>query len=294
MELRKLRYFVAVAEELSFSRAAKKLYISQPALSQQMMDLEKEIEAQLLIRNTQGVRLTPVGEQFLTDTKRILSDLDDCVDRARNAERERVAQSVFRILFDQDEDHLTHLFGIPEAIAGLRDAYPHLNISVGFLPFEQIESAMEQSQLDIGFFVLRPEEYRSLKCAKMVLAKDRLRFITSASAAGTPEEVGRGQNLILIRGDDRWNPFLLSLATQIGFTSHVVYVDTPSRAFSLVETGHGVMSIPEEELARHQNSALLRVLDMPLKHNEIITAALWQNRDTSPWLDTFLHTFKAL
>ncbi|HZC34196.1 MAG TPA: LysR family transcriptional regulator [Chthoniobacterales bacterium] len=76
MELRHLRYFVAVAEERSFSRAAEKLHVSQPPLSRQIRDLEAELAVKLLDRNRQGVRLTRAGNLVLTRARALIHDAD--------------------------------------------------------------------------------------------------------------------------------------------------------------------------------------------------------------------------
>ena len=78
MELRHLRYFVAVAEALSFTRGAKKLNLAQPLLTRQIKDLEEEIGVRLLDRTKQQVRLTPEGKSFLVDETRPRSQRGDC------------------------------------------------------------------------------------------------------------------------------------------------------------------------------------------------------------------------
>src|SRR6201986_3105808 len=79
VELRQLRYFVAVAEELHFRRATERLHISQPPLSQQIRALEEELGFALLVRTRRRVELTPAGAAFLRDTRALLSELDGAV-----------------------------------------------------------------------------------------------------------------------------------------------------------------------------------------------------------------------
>src|SRR6185503_7249284 len=79
LELRHVRSFVAVAEELNFSRAAERLYLSQPALSRQISALERLVGAQLLRRSTHRVELTLAGEALLDRARRLLRDVDDAV-----------------------------------------------------------------------------------------------------------------------------------------------------------------------------------------------------------------------
>ena len=83
MELRHLRYFIAVAEELNFSRAAERLHVSQPPLSRQIRDLEAELKVKLLDRNTQGVRLTRAGHAVLARSRKLVRDAESLRARRR-------------------------------------------------------------------------------------------------------------------------------------------------------------------------------------------------------------------
>ena len=92
MELRHLRYFVVVAEELHFRRAAERLHMSQPPLSQQIRQLEEEVGATLLLRNQRKVELTAAGAAFLVRAREILDAVEDAARQARRVQRGEVGR----------------------------------------------------------------------------------------------------------------------------------------------------------------------------------------------------------
>src|SRR5258708_16719245 len=92
MELRHLRYFIAVAEELNFSRAAARLHVSQPPLSRQIRDLEAELKVNLFDRNRQGVRLTRVGHAMLARSRKLVRDAESLRAEAQMIDQESQAE----------------------------------------------------------------------------------------------------------------------------------------------------------------------------------------------------------
>jgi DNA-binding transcriptional LysR family regulator len=124
MELRQLRYFVAVAEELHFRRAAARLHISQPPVSQQIAALEDELGCRLLVRTRRRVELTPAGEAFLRDARAMLSELDVAVSTARRIDTGQVG--VLRVTFVGSA-----LFSIvPGTVQRFRRARPDVEIEL--------------------------------------------------------------------------------------------------------------------------------------------------------------------
>jgi DNA-binding transcriptional LysR family regulator len=124
MELRHLRYFVAVAEALSFRKAAARLSISEPAVSQQVADLEDELGLSLLNRNSRRVELTEIGRVFLGGARRTLASAKEAVVQAQEAAAgERGRLSIGYI------GQLVHAF-LPDALARFRERYPLVEVSV--------------------------------------------------------------------------------------------------------------------------------------------------------------------
>jgi len=123
IELRHLRYFIAVAEELHFSRAAERLGMSQPPLSQQINDLEKALGVRLLRRTNRRVELTAAGQAYLDAAREIMVRVEEAGDLARRAERGEIGE--LRVAFTRSTP-LIDLF--PRAIRAFREAYPAVRL----------------------------------------------------------------------------------------------------------------------------------------------------------------------
>jgi len=152
MELRHLRYFVAVAEELHFTRAAERLHIGQPPLSQQIQMLEEEVGARLLDRSRRWVRLTEAGKLFLDDARRILALAADAAETARLAERGAVGR--LRIGFTSSTP-LTEVFN--KAVNAYRRQFPAVTLNFTEMSTLRQIDALRDRSIDLGF--IRPPEF---------------------------------------------------------------------------------------------------------------------------------------
>ncbi|WP_405488812.1 LysR substrate-binding domain-containing protein [Nocardia sp. NBC_00511] len=149
MELRQLRYFVTVAEELHFGRAAERLHIAQPAVSQQVQRLERDLKVQLLDRSPRRVRLTEAGLRFLPAARAVLAAADQA--RASVAELAGARAAVFR---------LGTVTGLGERLDAVLDAFaeqaPHVQVELVALPVRDRMAQVADGRLDAAF-VRSPE-----------------------------------------------------------------------------------------------------------------------------------------
>ncbi|WP_031466191.1 LysR family transcriptional regulator [Sciscionella sediminilitoris] len=144
MELRQLRYFVAVAEEHSFRRAADRLHIAQPALSQQIGKFEKELGTALFHRTTRRVELTTSGQVLLTEGRRVLAEADHAASAVAQAVHGETG--LLRLGFVSS----AALRLIPELVLALRRSWPGLSIDLSESTTDPQLHALGEGRLDIG------------------------------------------------------------------------------------------------------------------------------------------------
>lgn len=155
MDLRQLRYFVAVGEELHFTRAAQRLHLAQSALSAQIRALEREVGAPLLTRSTRRVTLTPVGEVLLEDAREVLAQADSVMARARSVARREAETLLVGCLGAVPGELLT------ETIAAMAEEHPSARVEVHAFDFAQIQPSLTDARADV-VFVYTPYDEQEL------------------------------------------------------------------------------------------------------------------------------------
>ncbi|SDD61279.1 LysR family transcriptional regulator [Rhodococcus tukisamuensis] len=149
LQTRQLRYFVAVAEELSFTRAAQRLHIAQQALSAQIKQLEQSLGVVLLTRTTRSVTLTPAGAAFLDDTSALLAALDDAAERARSMDRSENE----RLVLGFTEG--AALILTEPIMSAFRDRHPGVTIEMRQFNYDNPSAGLNDRSVDVAF-VRRP------------------------------------------------------------------------------------------------------------------------------------------
>jgi LysR family hca operon transcriptional activator len=166
MELRHLRYFIAVAEAGSLTVAAQQtLHTSQPSLSRQIRDLEDEVGAQLLTRRARGIELTPAGRAFLEHARSVLSQVEAAAEAARRVAHP--AKPCFSMGFLTGHE----LTWMPETLQILRDALPNIDVMISSQYSPLLADGLSKGKIDAAF--LRREQ-RAPDLAFRLLAKEPL------------------------------------------------------------------------------------------------------------------------
>ena len=161
MELRHLRYFIAVAEKLHFSRAAERLHVSQPPLSQQIKQLEEEVEVRLFDRSKRWVRLTSAGRLFLEHARQVLTQVDSAVLAARRTMRgECVRLSVACTPW-------ADLMAVPRILRRFSKVHPQIQIEIQTLNSVLQLRAIKTRTVDVGF-MFPPGADKDLQIERLV------------------------------------------------------------------------------------------------------------------------------
>ena len=244
MELRHLRYFRAVAEELHFGRAAQRLHIAQPPLSQQIRQLERELGVELLIRSTRHVALTPAGQAFHARAITILDAVDDAADLAR-----RVADGTTGRLTIGCVGSATYSV-LPRLVRALGELLPDVDVRVrGEMLAPAQLAALAAGEIDLA--LLRPPVIDPGLCTEIIRRDSLLVALPEGHRLSKRKALAIGdlreEDLVAHAGGGRSVMALLlaTLCADAGFTPRVRHeVEETSTLVTLVAAGLGAAIVP--------------------------------------------------
>jgi DNA-binding transcriptional LysR family regulator len=291
VELRHLRYFIAVAEERHFSRAAERLFMSQPPLSQQIQQLEREIGVPLLARTSRRVELTPAGESFLADARDILARADRAAERARRAARGEEGWLAIGFVGSATYDLL------PEILRAFRAQYPDVALDLHELLGGEQASALRERRIHVGFArVPTPEE--GIRQETIVREPLNAALPAAHRCALAPEVTLSdlaGEPFILYPRllESSYAQHLLELCRAAGFEAHVVQeTGELHTAISLVAAGIGVSLVPASVRTVGRSGVVYRPLAAPSPTVELTVG--YRADDASPVLPRFLRIVRGI
>ena len=291
MELRHLRYFVAVAEELNFSRAAQRLHIAQPALSNQIKALENELGVQLLERTRRIVRLTEAGKTLLADARPLLAGAQMAELHARGAQKGETGTIHIGYVFTTANAQLASI------IKAFRQGYPGVEPDLAQLPTGAQIAGLKNRQLDVGF--VRPPvhvaeiETEVIREEKMVLAVASGDPLAKKKRLTWQDLDGRTVLSVHPSVANYYYESFFALCRQhkVKFSVGPYSQDIHSNLW-LVSTGYGVTPITES--AREFAPSSLALRDLPADGPTIQTLIAWRRDNVSPILANFLHTVRSV
>ena len=238
MELRHLRYFLAVGEALNFTKAAARLRVAQPALSRQMRDLEDEIGVDLLRRGPRGVTLTPEGRLFLAEARELLK---------LTCESVRKVHAMVR--GEYSDLHIgyrvpTIVEFLPQALAAFQKAEPSVNVRLHELPFDELIAGLRNAALELAILLLPTSEhitgieFESLHTYPLCVALNAAHPL--AQLESIPLERLATEPILGLRRND-YRRYLNRIFAPTGLKPHIAMeCDTYSSILIEVEAGHGI------------------------------------------------------
>lgn len=285
IELRHLRYFAILARELHFGRAAARLGIAQPPLSQQIRRLETALGTRLLDRTSRRVQLTDAGVAFLAEAERVLAAVDTAVEAARRTGRGESGE--LRVAFAATVMFLA----LPRIIREFRARYPRVHLDLREMPTGPQLDGLRQGDIEIGF-VREPRPDPALEMVTVMREPLRIAVNRSHPLAARPT---------LTVKDLATEPFVLfpaelapglhaqvvNLCRAAGFTPRIVEESRELyTSVSLVEAGVGVSILPAsvEKLGWRG----VRYRPIPSAGAETRIAAAWRKDRVRPVIEAFM------
>jgi DNA-binding transcriptional LysR family regulator len=286
MELRHLRYFVAVAEELHFGRAAERLFIVQPTLSKQIAALEKELGVPLFMRTKRHVELTSAGAAFLEDARQVLAQTEGATLRAKQASRGEVGLLeigfVAPVLYDL----------LPHMLRAFRAQYPDVRLSLHELHSREVLNGLLSRDLHIGFSRLPVGAGKGLRVQPLVEEPVLVALPEGhpfAARESVPLADLADEELILItrtQEPELYDSYVTACSTA-GFSPRVAHeVDRTHVAVGLVAGGLGICFVPSSAQRIAHPQVAYRPLTDPSPR--ITFGAVWSSGPVAPVLQNFL------
>lgn len=289
MEFRHLRYFLALAEELHFGRAAQRLSISQPPLSLNIQQLEASVGAQLFTRNSRGVQLTAAGQAFVPAARALLAQAGAAMREAREVAQGQAGE--LQIGFAG-----TLLYcGLPQVLQRFQHGHPKLRLVLRELSSSEQLSELVRDRLDVGFVHTPrvPPGFEQVLVASqsMVACLPSGHALAGASSLALPQL--QGQSLVVVSRtvSPDYHERILAECEMAGWVPSVVHeLRHWLSVVALVAQGQGVALVPEA-LAQ---SALAGAVFVPLHGCALAydTRCLWRSARDQMALQDFVSSVR--
>jgi LysR family hca operon transcriptional activator len=292
MELRHLRYFVAVADELSFTRGAEKLRIAQPSLTRQIRDLEDELGIRLLDRTKKKVKLTKEGEFFLERAKRLLGLSDELIQTVREVDH-KLSHTV-NIGYVANPFHRV----LPASLTSFEKEFPDISINLFGIPSADQIIAVKDGKLDVGFIgLLEPSDDSDLQ--SLVVGSFRAVALVPRNSSRAKKGVIGLSDLaqtFFVGLSDKCYPgytqWFKTTCERVGIRAKIVQTaDSDSALIQAVRSGLGVAILPEQIKDVPHDNIVIKNVTPPIVFPSTI---VWRKENSSTGLKAYLQVVTAI
>lgn len=292
IELRHLHYFIVVAEELNFRRAAARLNIAQPPLTRQIQQLEEELGVELFHRTTRQINLTQAGQVYLLEARRVLALVQEGIAMARLASRGEIGRLVVGFEGSSAYDI------VPLSVKAFRDKYPKVNIIVYEMTTGEQVQALHNDHIGIGFVVLPLSDSRGLMVETilrepLIVALPQNHYLSDqleVDLADLKDEI-----FIICPRHYKCGLYdhVISVCHQAGFTPKLTQETSEvQNILGFVTAGLGVALLPAS--VRHLQKSGLVYRKLRLANAFLELAVAWQQSNPPPMLSAFINTVREL
>ncbi|HEY3658395.1 MAG TPA: LysR substrate-binding domain-containing protein [Steroidobacteraceae bacterium] len=291
MELRKLRYFLVAAEEGNFRKAAARLHVTQPSLSQQIHELEEELGVLLFDRLPRGVRLSGAGLVFFSEAGKLLARLTEAIDRTR-----RTGSGEFGILRIAFSELGAQQRTVAQALHNFKRSSPDVTLDLLALNSAAQLGALRKGEIDAGFCHLAdtPEdgvEALVLDVDRYVLAISKFDAVMEKRELSTDDLVGQTIIWAGPRGDSKAGDSTTRQFRDRGMPiSKIIKTGSDGAALNLASVGMGIGLVLSSQ--RMFPSEALEFRDLPGPPWRLKSALAWQSDNRSRQLSRFIEVVK--
>ncbi|MDQ3698542.1 MAG: LysR family transcriptional regulator [Gemmatimonadota bacterium] len=294
MELRHLRYFVAVAEELHFGRAAERLHIAQPPLSRQIRDLEREVGTPLFERVPRGVELTPAGRAFLPEARLTLAQAERAQRTAQRAARGEIGR--LRVGFVEAAIYSGVL---PDVLGFFRMHLPNIGLSLFEMDSLQQAEGFREGRIDLGVLHSPPPDADRWLQVEPVYTDPLVAAIPHTHRLAGRKRVAIGdlaaEAFVLFSRHVAPGPYddIIARCRSAGFSPRVVQEAAGWHTLAgLVGAGVGVTFVPQSLMSFQRPEVIYR----PVRNLgvDMGMSAVWKRGEKSPVRERFVTALRAV
>lgn len=289
MNIRQLEYFVSVAENLSFTKAAKKHYISQTAVTQQIKALEEQIQVTLLTRSKRHVELTPAGEVFLNEARSIINHMNDAISKTQQFASGFFGTLSIGIIIGYEKNNL------PEYLKNFSYAYPNVSLEIRRDGMTELLNLVKQGLMDVAF-VINPEhqplkdfKYKTIGRYSLIALLPPDHPLSHCSSIDLIDL--KHENFIFVKetGDEYGQKTMVqNRYREAGFVPNIVQrCNDFNTIMSMVASKLGIAIQPSFIVTSNESNGNISVVPLNGDQGRIEVVAVWNKNNVNPALEKF-------